>query len=121
MNRKINIVVLLPTYIVRSCLTLLGFLPGHIHAFYILVTYASKPQQPYQQVPSGRTHRHQGANYQTYQPQPQPQPQQPTIVVPPVGDKKDYRGPSEVGSSNVNTQPYPQQKSNTDAPPPYKN
>ncbi|POS69199.1 hypothetical protein DHEL01_v212406 [Diaporthe helianthi] len=32
--------------LINICLTLLGYIPGHIHAFYILYVYYSRADQP---------------------------------------------------------------------------
>ncbi|KAI9485919.1 MAG: DHHC palmitoyltransferase-domain-containing protein [Benjaminiella poitrasii] len=47
----------------KGCLTLLGYLPGHIHAFYVLIR--ERDQGTLQQIPAQRTTVNQGQTYGT--------------------------------------------------------
>lgn len=83
---------------------------GHIHAFYLLVQHAGKPQ-PYQAVPTNRTHVPQNGQYRqydVYQPkQAEPVPQQGNNAL-----VKDYKNQAQYGetSYNNNNPTYPQQQ-----------
>lgn len=96
---------------------------GHIHAFYLLVQHAGK-SQPYQQVPTARTHvphNEQHRQYDVYQPKQVEVTQQGNNAL--VKDYKNQEQYAEGSYNNSASQQQPQshyKATDGNAPPPYK-
>ncbi|KAK4517135.1 Peptide chain release factor 1, mitochondrial [Mucor velutinosus] len=112
---------------INLCLTFLGYLPGHIHAFYLMVTRPNKPprQSIYQQVPPSGPQSRPPHGYSYGPPQPySPGPSQgyapPPQSYPPAPQGYPPAPQTYKPSPNKNDSSFSSQQNPQQPPPPYK-